>query len=74
MIVVGMPLCVSASRIDRIKQQEDALGITQDNFEKKFVFHRLKDRFLSSMTLALEQLFPDGHDNIYLPNDRLTPS
>jgi hypothetical protein len=53
-------------------EQETQLGITQENFEKKFVFHRLKERFVDSVTL--EFLSPNSHDNIYLPENRQTPS
>jgi hypothetical protein len=53
----------------KIQNLEANAGLTVEAYEKKYLFHRLKGRFLHSSDLSLETSTPDGHENIYLPMD-----
>ena len=53
--------------LKNLTKQEENLGITKENFEKRFLFNSLKERFLTSE--GLEEVSPDSHENIYLPID-----
>lgn len=67
---------MSGKQLDRQKILgiEAEKGLTQEGFERKYIFHRLKERFLCSSDLSLDTITPEGHDNIYLPLDLQTPT
>ncbi|CAK88017.1 unnamed protein product (macronuclear) [Paramecium tetraurelia] len=58
----------------KILSKEQNVGLTKEQYEKKYLFHRLKERFLHSQDLSLETITPEGHENIYLPMDIQTPT
>ncbi|CAD8061585.1 unnamed protein product [Paramecium sonneborni] len=58
----------------KILNIETSVGLTKEQYEKKYLFHRLKERFLHSSDLSLETITPEGHENIYIPMDIQTPT
>ncbi|CAD8059783.1 unnamed protein product [Paramecium sonneborni] len=67
---------MSSKSHDRQKIQniEQQVGLTKEQYEKKYLFHRLKERFLHSQDLSLETITPEGHENIYIPMDIQSPT
>ncbi|CAD8043266.1 unnamed protein product [Paramecium primaurelia] len=67
---------MSSKSYDRqkIMNIEANVGLTKEQYEKKYLFHRLKERFLHSSDLSLETITPEGHENIYIPMDIQTPT
>ncbi|CAD8056819.1 unnamed protein product [Paramecium sonneborni] len=58
----------------KILSLEQNVGLTKEQYEKKYLFHRLKERFLHSQDLSLETITPEGHENIYIPMDIQSPT
>jgi hypothetical protein len=57
--------------VDKFLPIESRLGVSVENFHRKFIFNYLKESFLKSDACVIMK---DDNENIYVPIDTPTPS